>query len=116
MEIKAPKFNIDNLFEVHTYTDVVLGSITHNIPMRVFSGQGVPARDHLRQEIFTGNTILHTTRGPMNISFPIEALTLYDAVLNFDFHLNKTIKEMQDQQLRNQILSGGGAINNNKKN
>lgn len=118
MEIKAPKFNEDNLYEIHTYTDIALGTISHHIPIKTCVGVGaVPYRDHTRPEIFVGNTILHTTRGPMNVNFPIEAASLHDAVLNFNLHLNKMMKEMQDQQLRNKLLSPmGGTLNNNKKN
>lgn len=113
MEIKAPKFNVDNLFEMHTYTDIVLGSITHHIPVTLPFGGGNAARDILREETFTGNTVLHTTRGPMNISFPIEADSLQEAVLKFDETLAKTIQDMQAQSLRSRIITGGGTFNKN---
>lgn len=114
--IKAPQFNADNLYEIHTYTDVVLGTISHHIPIKTSIGvNAAPYRDHTRQEMFIGNTILHTTRGPLNVSFPIEAVSLHDAVLNFNFHLNKMMKQMQDEQLRNKIITGG-QVPFNKKN
>lgn len=119
MEIKAPRFNADNLYEIYTYTDINLGSISHHIPVKASIGvSAVPYRDHTRQEMFIGNTVLHTTRGPMNINFPIEATSLHDAVLNFNLALDKMMKEMQAQQLRSALLGAGpnGSVVSKNKN
>lgn len=111
---QAPKFNTSNLYEVKTYTDAILGTITHNIPIAVFE-HGVHAIDSVRRSVFAGNTVLHTTNGPLNITFPIEAESLWEAAANFNVALQNAIEEMQTRQLRNKIITGGGPINNNKK-
>lgn len=116
MEIKAPKFNENNLYEIRTYTDIALGTIYHHIPIKT-SAIGAPTyRDSTRPDIFIGSTVVHTTRGSLNTDFPIEAVSLHDAVLNFNLYLDKMLKEMQAQQLRNNLLSPLGVVLNNKKN
>lgn len=113
MEIQAPVFNTSNLYEVKTYTDAVLGTITHNVPV-ILLDIGIPARDMVREDVFSGNTILHTTNGPLNLTFPIAAKTIQEAAANFNVALQHAMEEMQTRQLRNKIITGGGI--NNKKN
>lgn len=113
MDIKQPAFNASNLYETRTFTDITLGSITQHIPV-ISSAVGMPTRDIVREEMFIGSTVLHTTGGPMNISFPIPGTNLGEAVANYDQALKNTLDEMKTRALRNKIITGGGLLNNKK--
>lgn len=115
--LKPPQFNGSNLYDTRVYTDRTLGTITHNVPVVTCenTGRGMPARDPLREDLFEGSTVIHTTNGPMNISFPIPATSLHEAVSKFNEALETAFKEMQARALRNKIITGGGPVNGTPK-
>lgn len=110
MTLKVNGISADNFFKIETYTDPAAGSIAHYIPVTTIDG----TRDMLREDKFVGSCVLNTPRGPMNISFPINALNLFKAVQEFPNAVRDAVKEMQSQQLRNNIATGGGLIDLSK--
>jgi len=106
-KVKANPIDPTRLVEVRTYTDPAAGTIHRNIPV-LATGE----RDPMRQELFMGSCVLQTPRGPMNVNFPIEAVTsLTEAVEKFAPSLMAAVEEMQNQALRNKIITGGNNSN-----
>lgn len=109
--LKANPLSNDNLYQIHTISDPQTGTILWHVPIVVSEGPGVPARDPLRMDVFLGTCVLQTPRGPMNISFPLEATTLREAIDAFPAGVVAAVEQMQQNALRNRIATGGGAVN-----
>lgn len=109
MTIKINPMRAENLYMTNTYVDPTAGTLLHNIPM---TEDGM--YDSSRPDVFSGNCLISTPQGPRSITFVIKAATLKEAIIEFANALRDAIKEMQSEQIRKNIASGGGLIDMSK--
>lgn len=120
MTIEANAINPNGLYSIRTISDPNAGTILWHIPM-ISCGIGELLTDTTRPEVFIGECVLHTNRGPVPFKFPIEASSIHEALQKFHGTLIAAVEAMQQQAMRQQIATAGGAIdlsklNHNKKN
>lgn len=96
-----------NLYRQEIYADPDAGSIIVQFPV---NAMGI--EDSLRIPLFGGQIMAQTNRGPMPLQFQIpNVTTLEEAVEAWPAAVVAAVREMQNQQVRNQILQGvGGRI------
>jgi len=108
MDIQVNKFTVQNLYRMETYTDQTAGTIYRQIPVTL-TGE----RDPMRQEFFGASCMILVRGQSMPINFPIENVTsLEEAIAKFPEACVAVLTQMQEQALRQKILTPG--INSSK--
>jgi len=98
----------DNLYREETFTDLKVASIRRLTPIKVDG-----SLDSERKELFMGETTLMSSRGPVPIQFPIEAVGVEEALEKFPEAVNAHVenlmeeaREMQRQEANRIVVPG----------
>lgn len=103
MDIQVAEFTVQNLYRLETYTDQTAGTIFRQIPVTL-TGE----RDPMRQESFGASCMILVRGQPIPINFPIEGATsLEEAIAKFPEACIAYITKMQEESLRQKILTPG---------
>jgi hypothetical protein len=103
------KFNLDNLYEEETFTDLTYATIRRLTPVKVDG-----SIDESRDIFFTGTAQLMSPNGPVPVTCLIEGATnLSEAAAKLPEAIEKTVaamiaeaKEMQRQEASRIVLPG----------
>jgi hypothetical protein len=88
-------------YRVDRYTDIQAGEILRHVPVTI---DGI--QDPMRTEVFIGKTTMQTNRGPMELTFEIEARTLQEAFAVWAQSLEAKLEQMQSEATKARILNG----------
>lgn len=92
-----PKMDIADLYREETFTDRKIGTIRRLTPIKA-DGTADPSR----QQLYLGQAQLMTNMGAVPLDFPIEALSLEEAVQKFGGAaaqaVERAMKEIQDMR------------------
>ncbi len=82
----------NNLYREETFTDLKVGTIRRLMPVR---SDGSP--DETRRPIFTGQTQVMSSMGPVPVQCPIEAKSLEGALQKFPEALEQAVERMVEE-------------------
>lgn len=108
--VKVTPMDPQSMFQLTTYTDDKAGTIFEKMPVVFSEDDGEFYPDPLRQPGYSGQTTVTGPAGSQQLTFPIPAKNLQEAIKNFAPAVEGVISEIQSNAIQKQILEGGGRL------